>query len=93
MREEATPKNIRDLKRTISNIGPNGNFKEIEQVETVLELLSDIVANQTVIVADQQTAFLEVIEDLGEHGQSLDEDWFNDDFPTWKNNNSNAWFN
>ena len=92
MREEATPKNIRDLKRTISNIGPNGNFKEIEQVETVLELLSDIVANQTVIVDDQQNAFLEVVEELGEHGQSLDEDWFNNDFPTWKNNNSNAWF-
>ena len=88
MREEATPENISDLKRLINK----NNFPTIDQVETVLELLSDIVANQTVIVADQQTAFLEVIEDLGEHGQSLDEDWFNDDFSTWKTNNSNAWF-
>lgn len=89
MQTEATPENILDLKRVINN----RNFETIDQVESVLELLSDIVASQTVVTDKQQTAFLDVVEDLGEQGQDIDEDWFNDDFSTWKSNNSNQWFN
>ena len=58
----------------------------------MLELLGDVVARQTVTVEEQRTAFLEVVDDLGEQGESIDEDWFNDDFTTWKTNNSNQWF-
>lgn len=87
MRTEATPENILDLKRLINK----NNFPTIETVETMLELLGDVVARQTVTVEEQRTAFLEVVDDLGEQGESIDEDWFDDDFVTWKNNNSNQW--
>jgi hypothetical protein len=88
MQTEATSENIKDLIRLINN----ENFETIDQVESVLELLSDIVASQTAVTDEQKTAFLEVVEDLGEQGQDIDEDWF-DDFSTWKSNNSNQWFN
>jgi hypothetical protein len=91
--EEATVENLTSVKR---NITTNEVSSDIGAVEKLLDVIANIVLEQSDaggVNEEQRDLFLAIVDDIGEVGKELDEDWYNDDFEDWKMNNSDTWFN